>query len=262
MQEFLYDRSSVHITAVLFVVIAVAVEAGFRAGLRAKRVADESMRTYVNTIQAALLGVLALLLAFSLSLALERHDSRSQAVVDEANAIGTAWLRTELLPESIQPQVRLALREYLDLRIEASRATVLEMSEVERQRRETASRQNALWSLGTRSVALDDRPATTGLFLQSLNEMIDSYGRRTASVDRHVPEVVLLLLCGTFVLVAAIVGYAGGLSGQRSVIATYIMVTLITVLVFLVIDLDRPRRGLIAVDHTSLIVLQRSIGQR
>jgi uncharacterized membrane protein (Fun14 family) len=100
---------------------------------------------------------------------------------------------------------------------------------------------------------------TSGLFIQSLNELIDSYGRRNAALNRHVPEVVLFLLYGTFLLTGGVVGYAAGVAGHRPSFATYILVVLIVIMAFIILDLDRPRRGLIKVDHKSLIELKVAI---
>ena len=99
----------------------------------------------------------------------------------------------------------------------------------------------------------------TGLFIQALNEMIDSFGRRDAGLNRHVPEVVLFLLFGVFLIAAAIVGFASGTGGHRPPAVSLVMVGLIVVLVFVILDLDRPRRGLIEVSKKSLYDLQASI---
>jgi uncharacterized membrane protein (Fun14 family) len=100
---------------------------------------------------------------------------------------------------------------------------------------------------------------TSGLFIQALNELIDSLGRRDAAVHRHVPEAVLLLLYGTFLMAGGIVGYACGVGDHRPSFASYVMVVLIVVLVFIIVDLDRPRRGLIQVSQKSLLDLQASM---
>ena len=104
-------------------------------------------------------------------------------------------------------------------------------------------------------------PVTSGLFIQSLNEAFDSFGRRTAALSRHVPELVLFLLYGTFMMTGGVVGFAAGFAGHRPSLVTYILIALIVVLAFIIIDLDRPRRGLIKVDQSSLIELKRTIDE-
>jgi hypothetical protein len=100
---------------------------------------------------------------------------------------------------------------------------------------------------------------SSGLFIQSLNDVIDAYGTRDAELNRHVPEIVLFLLFGAFILAACLIGYASGVAGHRASFATYILVVLISLLIFLVIDLDRPRRGLIEVPQKSLVDLQTTV---
>lgn len=259
MSDFMYELSSLVIAAILFLSMIVSIELGYRIGLTVHRRATEASRVHVNAIQASLLGVLALLLGFAFSLALQRFDSRSEAVVQEANAIGTAYLRAQLLPESAKPEMLRLLRGYLDSRIRAGEVAVVKHGEREALAREANALQLALWEQTALALREDDRPATSGLFIQALNEMIDSYGRRQAVLERHVPELVLLLLYGTFILTGAIVGYAAGMAGHRTSLASYLMVVLIVLLVFIIVDLDRPRRGLIEVKQTALRDLQASI---
>jgi hypothetical protein len=125
-----------------------------------------------------------------------------------------------------------------------------------------ASQQQALlWHYALQAAEEAPNPVTSGLFLQALNEMIDAYGTRDATLNRHVPEIVLNLLYTTFLMAGIILGYSSGVAGHRASFATYIMVGLIVLLVFLIIDLDRPRRGLIQVSHKSLLDLENAIAR-
>jgi hypothetical protein len=250
----MYDHSSALIVGVLLLALLLAIEGGYRLGRRA--VVSDSSRAQISTIQSSLLGILALLLGFTFSLSLQRYESRSEAVVNEANAIGTAMLRADLLPSQVSVAARDALRQYLDLRVRASeismdkgeaRAALLQQSD------QLLAR---LWGYARQAVADDGSPVRAGLFVQSLNHVIDSFGTRDAALNRHVPELVLFLLFGTFVLTASLVGYSSGVAAHRASFATYLLVLLIVVLVFIIIDLDRPRRGLIEVSQQSLIDLQ------
>jgi hypothetical protein len=239
-----------------------AIEAGYRVGRKSNERASEPARAHVNAIQASLLGVLALLLGFTFSLALQRFDSRSHAVVEEANAIGTAYLRAQLLPADIGLPAQAALSRYLDLRVASSGLTLVERAERAALRARTLQAFDELWSLAKRAADEDGRPVTAGLFVQALNDVADAHGTRDAELDRHVPELVLFLLFGTFLLTGGIVGYASGVSGHRASGVSYLMVVLIVVLVFIIIDLDRPRRGLIEVGQQSLLDLQASMEGR
>jgi ABC-type multidrug transport system fused ATPase/permease subunit len=256
----MYDLNSLVIVGILLLALLVAVEIGFRLG-RAHTAAQESKRAQVNTIVGSLLGVLALLLGFTFSLALQRYDSRSEAVIHEANAIGTTILRADLLPEEFRNEAKRLLRDYLRVRVQAGAVSLDRQQDRAAFLAESASLQNAIWAFGVDAAAREPNPVTTGLFLQAVNELIDSYGTRDAALNRHVPEVVLFLLFGTFLVAACLVGYASGVAGHRASFATYALMVLIVCLVFIIIDLDRPRRGLIAVSQQSLVDLRDSFEQ-
>lgn len=255
----MYDQSSILIASVLFACILFAIEAGFRIGRRRRATVSASIKSQINSIQAAALGVLALLLGFSFSLALQRHDNRSQAVVDEANAIGTAYLRSQLLPADMRDPAGALLREYLDLRIRASSVTLADPGIRAPLLQQAGRITEQLWVYARQAAEQDGGPVTSGLFIQSLNDLIDSHGRRDAALGRHVPELVLYLLFVAFVMTGSILGYVSGIERDRVTFPTFIMVGLIVLLVFLIIDLDRPRRGFIQVNQKSLEDLQQTI---
>lgn len=255
----MYNQNSLLITLLLFAGLVVAIQAGYYLGRRSQDSFTESSRSHVNAIQASLLGVLALLLGFTFSLALQRYDSRSAALVDEANAIGTTYLRAELLPPLIRVRTQLLLRDYVDARIQEASIPLSRETERQAQLLIATTQQNALWRYALQAAVEDKSPVTSGLFIQALNEMIDSFGRRNDALTRHVPEVVLYLLFATFLLTWAIVGYSAGLAGHRVSLAAYIMLALVVLLIFIIIDLDRPRRGLIGINQSSLYQLQESI---
>ena len=255
----MYNYSSVLIVAILFLFLVLAIEAGYRIGRRTQSLINESTKTQINAIQASLLGILALLLGFTFSLSLQRFDSRSEAVVNEANAIGTTFLRAQLLPSSVRNGAEGLLSDYLNLRVQAGAISLDKQDEREAVLVKANQNLDALWRYAQQAADEDGGRGTSRLFIQSLNELIDSYGRRDAALNRHVPEVVLFLLFGTFIMTGALVGYASGLAGHRASFATHILVMLIVLLVFMVIDLDRPRRGLIEVSQESLTNLQATI---
>ena len=256
----MYDHSSLLIVATLFVTLAIAIEAGYRLGCVFGKSATEPAKVQINTIQASLLGILALLLGFTFSLALQRYDSRSEAVINEANAIGTAILRSDLLPAPWRTEIQEALRAYLDLRIRAGVIPLDRRSDRNAVLAESNIVLETLWQKTRLAVEQNGGRVTTGLFVQAFNEMVDSYGTRDAALNRHVPEPVLFLLFGTFVLTAGLVGYSSGVASHRASMATYALVVLIVMLVFVIIDLDRPRRGLIEVSQQSLLDLQATLG--
>lgn len=254
-----YDIATIQIAGILFVLMVLAVEAGYRWGYRRNGKADESAKAHIGGVQASLFGLVALLLGFTFSLAVQRYDSRSEAVVEEANAIGTAYLRALLLPSSVRADVRQALRDYVDLRVEDSALSLVDHAARATEQANAARVQNLLWGYARQAAAEDPNPVTTGLFIQALNDLIDAYGRRDAELARSVPETIVLILLGAFLVATAMLGYASGVAGQRPSLVTYLLVAMIVVVVSIIIDLDRPRRGLIRVSQDSLTDLQAAM---
>lgn len=196
----MYNQSTVLIIAILAVSSVISIEVGYRIGRRQRAVAMAPPETHVSDIQAAILGILALLLGFTFSISLQRYDSRSEAIVDETNAIGTAYLRTQLLPPAIASEARTVLLDYVDERVRESVIPLSNRAERQALFVKATQDQSALWNLALAAAKVDRSPVTSGLFIESLNELIDSYGRRNATLNRHVPEGVMLLLYSAFLL--------------------------------------------------------------
>lgn len=259
MTEIMYDKSSVLIAVILFVTMAIAIEIGNRIGRHLHKASDDGIKTQVNALQGSLLGILALLLGFTFSQSLQRYDVRSAAVVDEANAIGTTYLRADILAPELAAQSKALLQAYIKARVDAADVSLDRLEDRRELQAIARDLQGRLWTLAVQATSTTDKPAAVNLYVQSLNEMIDSNAVRDAALDRHVPELVLFLLYGTFILTGSLLGYAAGVAGSRVSKGSYILVSLIVVLVFIIIDLDRPRRGLIEVDQSSLVLLDESI---
>lgn len=260
-RELLYDIPTPLICLGLLAAMLLVMFAAYRLGLlRRARETDET-RSQTTAVQGSLLGLLALLLGFTFSLGLARHDSRSAAVVDEANAIGTAWLRADFLPEDIRAEAKADLRRYLRLRTEAG---AVPADQAQRRTRLVANAEAAfddLWAQAAQYAAAGGGPAAVS-YAASLNDMIDALGSRNAAIERHVPEVVIMMLFATFVLSGAMLGFSSGLAGSTPAAPVYLMLALIVLLVFMIIDLDRPRRGLIAVDQSPMSALLEVMRER
>ncbi len=255
----MYGINSVVIAVVLFLLILLANEIAYRVARHSAAKADPGLSTQTNAIQAGILGLLALLLGFSFNMALQRFDARSAAAIEEANAIGTAWLRTSLLPEQHAAKLASLLSDYVDIRLQGGKIDMASPAKREEIMAQTLQLQSQLWRVVTDGDTTDVLPARVSLVIQALNQVIDSYGERQAQLDKHVPEVVLLLLFVIFIVSGSILGAAAGLAGGRPLLATVSMAALIVLVIFIVIDLDRPRRGLIQVDQSSMSALRLQI---
>lgn len=250
--ELLFEFSSVSIAAALFVCILVANEVSHRLGVMVQSRTDDEVKAHTGAVQASILGLLALLLGFTFSMSMQRFDNRSMAVIDESNAIGTVLLRTELLPPEQREPAKALLAEYVDVRVAMGKTNLTQSQQHEEQLQRTVQIQTQLWTLAVEATDIDPRPVTTGAFVKALNDMIDAQGKRTAISQAHVPEPILLLLFFVFIASIGMMGYSSGLSGKRVLAPLVLVALLITLIVFIIVDLDRPKRGLIQVDQSAL----------
>ncbi|WP_439882634.1 hypothetical protein ACSX1A_05575 [Pontibacter sp. MBLB2868] len=256
IKEIMYNLNSIIIVGALFVLILLANEGGYRLGHDYQSKTDVDVKNQANTIQAGTLGLLALILSFTFNMALNRFNSRSEAVITEANAIGTALLRTQLLPVPYDSSTHAMLQNYINLRLALSNTDHAMVTEQQRLDDETKKLQSDIWINAVRAARIDPRPVTTGYFISALNNMIDAYGNRNAQLQLHVPEVILYLLFVVFVTSGAMMGFASGLGKQRSSLPSLMLTFLICLVVFIIIDLDRPKRGIIKVKQDSMLLLK------
>jgi hypothetical protein len=236
----------------LFALLVAVLEAGYRAGLRESRDAHPVAGTQLSTIQGAVLGLLGLLLAFSFAAAGTRFLERQDLITREANAIGTAYLRADLLEPPHGAELRTALRRYTKHRVTASRSLrgvpqpdVL--AEVERLHAE-------IWRAASAGVVA--RPAVTVAVLDPVNEVIDLHTMRLAAGRKHLPLPVTLLLVTCSLLAIGVIGYANGLGGERVSPLAIPLAILIGAALWITIDLDHPRAGLIQLSDAPLADLK------
>ena len=256
--EMLFELNILLIFAIAIALFLFASEVGFRLGRRRQSESNEPTRSQVNMLEAASLGLLALLLGFTFSMALTRYDTRRQLVLDEANAIGTTYLRAQLLPEPARKEVSNLLRRYVDVRLEFYQAGISQRK-LKKVDDDTEKLHGALWSYAIAAGGQDPRAIPTGLFIQSLNEVIDLHAKRVTAMENHVPESIFILLSIVAILSLGLVGYGAGMGKDRSLLPTVISVILISSVILLIMDLDRPRRGLIKVSQQNMVDLQNSL---
>jgi hypothetical protein len=244
------------LAVVIFGVTACFTLAGF-AGGRYLRAHSDTLREPLGVLQAALLGVVGLVLAFGLSLAVGRYEDRRAAAVAEANAIGTTYLRAQLLAEPTRSRSLELLRRYTDLALAVSR----EVPGSSTMRQTTAAQgvlQRRLWRLGGEAMASAPLASAPRLYVDSLNSTIDLQSARLAGLSNRVPGAVLgLEVIGAAVALGLLALHISLLGrGLAPVLAAAVLVTLLLLVTF---DLDRPTRGLIKVPATPLLTLRASM---
>ncbi len=230
-----------------------AVEAGYLLGRWRHRRAHEQEVT-ASATGVATLGLLAFTLALTFTMAAARYDTRRELVVEEANAIGTTYLRALLLPAAQAAETRNLLRRYVDARLEA--ATVGKQAEgVARSERLHA----LLWRQAVAAGAAQADSVTTGLFIASLNDVIDLHTKRLAAWRNRIPGVIWVFLFVTTVLGMASMGYHAGLTGSRRTLAVIFLALAFSSALALIEDLDRPREGFLIVSQQAMQDLQATM---
>jgi hypothetical protein len=254
----LFRLSSPALILVLLVIIVGSSLAGLFVG-RSRREHHHGLRESSGVLQGALLGFMGLVLAFGLSLALGRYEDRRAAVVDDANTIGTTYLRAQTLSEPVRSRSLPLLVAYTDAELrltdevsgsELAQRTVARASGLQRE----------LWALAGQAVREEPTATAPRLYEDSLNAMIDQQAVRVAGLNNRVPTEVLLLeligAAGAMFLVGLHVGLLG-----RSLTPLLLAAGLVTFLLFVTFDLDRPTRGFITVPDAPLAALRASMDE-
>jgi len=156
-------------------------------------------------------------------------------------------------------EMRQRLQDYVALRVDDATLALAQTAERREVNEKTNAAVDAIWALARRAAEVDSNEVPTGLFIRALNEAIDSFGRRESGLRRQAPALVMVVLFGSFVMTAVAVGFSAGVSGHRPSGMAYMLIGLLVVLAFIIIDLERPRRGLIQVDKTILLELKSTI---
>ncbi len=242
MESLLYRTDAWLIAALLAAAMVVLTEGFFRLGRR--RATDTAKD--LGPIDTGIAGLLGLLLAFSFSMAESRFDARRQLVVEEANAIGTAYLRCALLDGVDRTFCEDRLRRYVDVRVETYEAR--DDARIEAARHESEQIQGDIWERVTAAVHARPSYPALGLLVQAMNQLIDLQGLRVATARGRVPEAVTLVLVGLCLAWACFAGYTFGLRGNRQRLAWLGFSAMVAMLVMVTLDLDRPWRGLVTLD--------------
>lgn len=255
--DALYTINEWLVLSLVMALMLLATEIGFFCGKRVRELHDH-VRSQISILQAAILGLLALLLGFTFSMSMIRYDARKQLVLDEANAIDTAFLRSKLLDETLSRQVATLLERYVDVRIAFYR-TEPDEEDFQNILTETEALHQSLWDKAILAGKNEPESETVPLFIQSVNDVIELHAKRLSALDNHVPSLIFLLLYFVSCLSMALVGYGFGLGGARNPMVTIMTAILIASVILLIVDLDRPRRGLVSIGQKSLLDLRAKI---
>jgi hypothetical protein len=251
-----FRLSSWELGLILLGIVLGTTLLGIVAGHRLRGHA-ETLREPFAVVQAALLGLVALMLAFGLTMAVGRYDARRAAVVDEANAIGTTYLRAQTLREPIRTRSLDLLVHYTDSIIRLSES-IPESADALAAVADAERLQRSLWSLAGEALAGSPADSAPRLYVESLNEMIDMETVRISALNNRVPPAVLeIMIAGAAVGLGLLALYLAILS--RGVVPVVLAALFVTALLLITFDLDRPTRGLVTVPDAPLVALRASM---
>ncbi len=232
----------------LFIVglLMACIEFGRRIRLRRR---EEKWSSGLGVIDGAVFGLMALLLGFSFSGAVSRFDARRELIVQETDAIDTAWLRVDLLPEAAQPQIRNDFRAYLDARLGFYKNLGLDRAKALDELALSEKLQTKIWTESIAATKQASSPAVLTLVVGSLNEMFDITTARTVALQTHPPLPMYITLVLLAIASSLIAGFGMGDTDKRPWLHTLVFAASLALTVYTIIDLEFPRLGLIRIDR-------------
>jgi len=243
IHSFLFDLDAEFIVVILFFLMLIAIWFGYKTGLKKTKTDNKNAE-----ISSSLLGLLALILGFTFAMAGSRYDSRKDNLIEEANCIGTAFLRSDVYPDSLKNEFKKDFEAYIKSRrgyylLDNDEAKLMVSL------RESAAISNQLWSRATFYAKDKDYFIQSNMMLPALNAMFDSASKSNMVLNSNVPETIVYLLLAFSVVISFFIGYNSGLEKKINTKFMLGFCFLICIVIFITLDLDRPRRGLIKLDN-------------
>jgi len=247
--------------ACVFLSLTLAIEAGYRFGrlTATKRSAKSEDMSAISTLTAGMFGLLAFTLSLSISFAESRFEARRSLMLAEANAIGTAWLRTKLIDGEEGPAIAAKIEDYARVRLDF--ASAASEADVPALVARTGALQNDIWRT-TEVVAHRSPNAVTVVLVNALNDMFDNSTSQRFAYDSRVPaELLMALYVGALLTIGAL-GYQFGLGGKRYVVLSSLLLLMWSGGMLLIVDLSQPRMGEIRTEAAPLAWTIQGFGQK
>ncbi len=239
--------------------IFLAIEVGYKLGCIVHRRAEDEKESPVSAISGSILGLLAFLLAFTFGIAADLYAARKALVMEEANAIGTAFLRSDFLPEPDRAEAADLFRKYLDDRVAAVRS-----GDVGRVREATANAariQGRLWEMAVANARRDMNSDVAALYIDALNAMFDLHSSRVVlGMHARIPTDIWRTLGILVLLGMAGVGYQAAIAGSRRSWTMPILTASFSLVIALIASLDRPDSGRLQVSQQALENARAAMG--
>jgi hypothetical protein len=240
----LYSTPDWQLSITLFVILLGGMFGGFQLGKNSARRGEQEAGAADSAVKGAVAGLAALLLAFSFSLAAGRYDQRNLLVVREANALRDTWLRADLLQEPTRGRIQQLLRDYLDARLKYLGGG-FDPTQIAASAMASQQIQQQIWQVILEQSRINPQPGNVSTMVPAVSDMIDATAAIEAAYSNTVPTIVLILLFAAIVFTGLLVGHSFGRAGRRHTLTAAVFALLVTLVVSVILDLDRPRRGVI-----------------
>jgi hypothetical protein len=231
----------------LFLGMVLFLEAGHRLRLKIMAKHPGKSMAGMGVVEGALFALMGLVIAFTFSGAAGRFDSKRQLIVDEANNIGTAYLRIDLLPDSVQPELKEKFRQYVDARLESYEALPTVGGVMPHMETATELQQD-IWKLSINATKVASNPQAALLLLPALNAMFDIANTRAMATQLHPPPIIFVLLATLALVCSLLAGFGMAESSTRSWIHIAAFAIVLTITVYVIIDMEYPRVGFIRIE--------------
>lgn len=258
MSDLFYRAGPLPISLLVALLLLFAEEVGFRLGRLGVQEKERVQKEDVSLVLGGIITLLSLMLGFTFALSESRYESRRELVIDESNAIGTTYLRSQTLPEPVASDVRNLLRKYLALRLEMAKNFVITPEKLGEYADRTRQIHDALWAEASSAAKANQTPVMA-LFLQSLNQMIDISSQRLAAFRHRVPLSIYAAIFLVSVVAMWLVGYYFRVRRGSPGLPALMFALLIALVMWLIMDLDQPLKGTIRPSQQAFEDLEREL---
>ena len=247
---------------VVFFGILAFLAIGRRIGRRTIARYGDAGTASAASLETAVFALLGLLIAFTFSGALTRFDVRRGQVVDEANAIGTAYLRIDLLPSAAQPKLRETFRNYVDSRI-ATYRMLPDLQAAQQELARSQALQSDIWGQAIAAARMPDaRAEAQVLVIPALNQMFDITTVRVMATQMHPPAIIYVMLVGLALASALLAGYQSAREKANGWVHQFGFAAIIALTVYVILDIEYPRLGWVRIDAVDQVLVGVRAGMK
>ena len=228
----------------------------FRVGarIRHRQIEREHGISHAGAAETSVFALLGLLVAFTFSGALSRFDLRRQYIAAETNAISTAYVLIDVLPEDRQAELRELFRRYVESRL-ATTHDATDTGHIAQRIGTSQAIQREIWAKAVAALRAQGDPPIAGTVLSAINAMMDIMITRAVAASMHPPLIIFVLLFALALVCALLSGHATGASPGWHWVPMLAFATVMSVTVFVIVDIEHPRHGLIRIDGTDRVLL-------